>query len=367
MLGFVTLALAFSFLPAHAHDEWENGQWAGQYSDPFVRADHPQMKIHAQNGTMIELRAYEPLDIGPQLGETGPVMGPLVHHLIGNGLGCDPVDSGQYFNKVVLVKRGECTFVTKVRNMQNAGAIAVIVHDNRHEPFIHMANDHSVPEVTVPSVFITLASGDYLARLLEQAEKDVMAGGPVRNEEDIVQVYLGPNNDNSMRLTINKVYDQADGTHNVEATMEIRRTAAGHAGSSFAKYTMKGTQDPTTRILDLKPDEWIENPGDLEMLGAKGVISESGRHIKGVEMAPFKLHWQVRSSIENGCGAVVKSVEDCEMTDPHGYCGQGCLKAVDHHGYIRIACGTDSLVTNVKVSCVQRRGVRVREAPSVLL
>ena len=39
-----------------AHDAWETAQWAGQFSDPYVRADHPQLKVHAQNGTMVELQ-----------------------------------------------------------------------------------------------------------------------------------------------------------------------------------------------------------------------------------------------------------------------------------------------------------------------
>ena len=41
---------------ARRHDAWENAQWSGQYSDPYVRADHPQVKVHAQNGTLVELK-----------------------------------------------------------------------------------------------------------------------------------------------------------------------------------------------------------------------------------------------------------------------------------------------------------------------
>lgn len=49
-------------------------------------------------------------------------------------------------------------------------------------------------------------------------------------------------------------------------------------------------------------------------------------------MPPFKLHFQAMQRPETGCGTAIKSVEDCAMTDEHGYCGQGCLKAVDTMG-----------------------------------
>jgi len=220
--------------------------------------------------------------------------------------------------------------------MQKAGAIAVIVHDNIYEGFIHMANDNTQEQPTIPAIFITKSEGNYLMQLLVSANQGSTG---LANEDSVVQVYLGPNNENNMRLTINSVMDQPDGTHTVKATMEIRRTAAGHAGLSYAKYSMRGTEDPTTRLLALEPEEWISNPGDMEWLGVRGTISDSSpgkndaRFLKGIEMPPFKLHFQAQQRPETGCGTVLKSVSDCAMTDTHGYCGQGCLKAVDTTGY----------------------------------
>ena len=48
--------LALLVAAVRAHDAWESAQWSGQYSDPYVRADHPQLKVHAQNGTLVELK-----------------------------------------------------------------------------------------------------------------------------------------------------------------------------------------------------------------------------------------------------------------------------------------------------------------------
>jgi len=50
--------------------------------------------------------------------------------------------------------------------MQAAGALAVIVYDNVYEGFLHMKNDGSIPQPTIPSIFITKSEGLYLIDLL---------------------------------------------------------------------------------------------------------------------------------------------------------------------------------------------------------
>jgi hypothetical protein len=51
-----------------------------------------------------------------------------------DGLACSPVKEGKerdrFEGKVVLVQRGKCAFAEKVRNVQMAGGIAVVVGDN---------------------------------------------------------------------------------------------------------------------------------------------------------------------------------------------------------------------------------------------
>ncbi|KAJ3386336.1 hypothetical protein HDU92_002599 [Lobulomyces angularis] len=57
---------------------------------------------------------------------------------------------------IALVERGDCSFVDKVRAMQNTGAIAVIVGDNTNSvALITMyASDESTSDIFIPSVFI---------------------------------------------------------------------------------------------------------------------------------------------------------------------------------------------------------------------
>jgi hypothetical protein len=57
---------------------------------------------------------------------------------------------------IVLVRRGGCNFVTKVRNAQLVGANLVIIVDNEFEAteYITMSDDGFGYLVKIPSVFI---------------------------------------------------------------------------------------------------------------------------------------------------------------------------------------------------------------------
>jgi hypothetical protein len=62
---------------------------------------------------------------------------------------------------IALVDRGAVTFATKIRNCQNAGAIAVIVANNADTFPIMMGVDATIPpsEITIPAVMVGQADG----------------------------------------------------------------------------------------------------------------------------------------------------------------------------------------------------------------
>ena len=88
-----------------------------------------------------------------------------------NALGCDPFDikitgEGDPDNEpspIVVVKRGECSFVKKVRNIEHAGgALAVIIdnkEDERTEDVI-MVDDGTGNGINIPSLLITKKDGE---------------------------------------------------------------------------------------------------------------------------------------------------------------------------------------------------------------
>jgi hypothetical protein len=84
--------------------------------------------------------------------------------------GCSPV-TNSLTGKIGLVDRGTCGFVVKAKNLQNAGAIAVLVADNvAGSPPAGMSGVD--PTVTIPSVRISLANANSI--------RAALAGGTVR-------------------------------------------------------------------------------------------------------------------------------------------------------------------------------------------
>ena len=103
-------------------------------------------------------------DFGPALNTTG-VTGNVVLVDDGTGTttdGCEALVNGAQVNgNIALIDRGTCTFVTKVKNAQNAGAVGVIVADNVAGcPAVGMGGIDAT--ITIPSVRVTQADGTTL-------------------------------------------------------------------------------------------------------------------------------------------------------------------------------------------------------------
>jgi hypothetical protein len=104
----------------------------------------------------------------PSMGDTKGLDGHLlsVHSLSSSDRhGCRPIphlllpyleQRSRYPCLVVMVQRGQCSFIDKVRAMQASGACAVIVGDNIPETrLITMSATGNTSDVTIPSVFIS--------------------------------------------------------------------------------------------------------------------------------------------------------------------------------------------------------------------
>ena len=80
---------------------------------------------------------------------------------------CQFVNNGQNFaNRVVLIQRGECMFIDKVRLAQRLGALGVIIVDHTEgtsadtsQPF-GMSGDSNPSDVFIPSVFLFKKEGE---------------------------------------------------------------------------------------------------------------------------------------------------------------------------------------------------------------
>jgi len=78
--------------------------------------------------------------------------------------GCTAI-SQNLSNEIALIRRGTCTFTTKVRNAQNAGAVGVIVINSQQGDPIAMAQDGTTPVPTIPAVMVSITNGNAMAAI----------------------------------------------------------------------------------------------------------------------------------------------------------------------------------------------------------
>ena len=111
---------------------------------------------------------YEPFlgrageaDFGPALTTTGVTANLILVEDVGDAQACSLLPAGSLTHRIAVIDRGACGFVTKVRNVQNAGALAaIIINDTPGDPTINMPGND--PTITIPSVLISYEDGDIL-------------------------------------------------------------------------------------------------------------------------------------------------------------------------------------------------------------
>jgi hypothetical protein len=248
-------------------------------------------------------------DFGPALSAAG------ITGIVGQS---NPVDGCSAFGssltgKIALIDRGSCTFVTKTKNAQNAGAIGVIIADNvsSSTPPGMSGSDSTI---TIPTVSITLASGntikaqlsnnvnatlfadpssvagvDSSARPMMYAPNPVEAGSSVSHWDlsltpnqvmepnisgDLLHVLTPPRD-----LTFSLLRDLGwtgpiaptilteDGTNNASAIDSVTHTRAPF--SNVNSYNLSTIGDTRTRIIFLTTDLGVTPTDDLSVLQVK--------------------------------------------------------------------------------------------------
>jgi len=82
---------------------------------------------------------------------------------------CDQITNGSSLNgKIVVIRRGECTFVEKIEKAQNNGALAVIMVNNVFGDPITMGGNGD--NINIPSIMISLGDGTPLITKLQNGD-----------------------------------------------------------------------------------------------------------------------------------------------------------------------------------------------------
>lgn len=100
--------------------------------------------------------------------------------MVSVGIYCNATTDDNLTDKIALIDRGSCLFVTKVLNAQSKGAVGVIVANNVNGTItmaLPVPFNFSTP--TIPSVSISLADGnDIKNNLTSNATLSYNAPGP---------------------------------------------------------------------------------------------------------------------------------------------------------------------------------------------
>jgi minor extracellular serine protease Vpr len=73
------------------------------------------------------------------------------------GFACSALPAGSLAGKIALISRGTCSFSTKIRNAQSAGALAAIIVNNIPGTPIPMGQDGTANQPTIPAYMVSLA------------------------------------------------------------------------------------------------------------------------------------------------------------------------------------------------------------------
>ena len=285
------------------------------WSGPQVLADVPGVLT----GTP-RLRVNSPAAIAGnyQVGtaDFGPPVSPA--GTTGNVAQSSPVDGCSAFSssltgKIALIDRGTCTFVSKTKNAQNAGAIGVIIVDNvsNSTPPDMTGADSTI---TIPTISITQASGNTIKAQLGNnvnatlfADPSAIAGvdssgrplmyapNPVKQASSVSHWDLSLTPNQIMEpdiagdllhmvtpprdLTFSLLRDIGwqgpiaptilieQGTNNAVAVDSVTHTRAPFANVN--PYNLSTTGDTRTRIIFLTTDLGLNPTDDLSVLQVK--------------------------------------------------------------------------------------------------
>lgn len=159
--------------------------------------------------------------------------------------GCTALTPGSLTGKIGLIERGgstNCTFSVKVKNAQNAGAVAAIVYNNAVANSFPSVMGGTDATITIPSVIITNSEGEYIKSHL--------------STNTTVNVTL--KDDPSTMVTPDGSFDNGIVTHEYGHGISNRLTGNGYSclSSSQSKEQMgEGWSDFFALMLTNKPGD----------------------------------------------------------------------------------------------------------------
>jgi signal transduction histidine kinase len=125
--------------------------------------------IHLNNSTSVarDNQGIE-ADFTPSVEQAGPLTADLVY--TGRGCNADLPYNVDVRDRIVLIDRGACIFLEKVKNAEKAGAVGVIVANDQSGPLGNMVGYSGA---NIPAMLITKTDGDALREIVTEKTTSV--------------------------------------------------------------------------------------------------------------------------------------------------------------------------------------------------
>lgn len=138
------------------YDSYNNTWTVGPTFPSVLVPSHEPAKLEVSDPIVFDTQNVNAASFGPQ---SFQVSGSIVRS--SPKLAGPVAGNANVAGAIALVKRGDYSFVTKVRNLQNAGAIGVIVYNNVDDG-TPAPMGGSASDITIPSIGISYADGQRL-------------------------------------------------------------------------------------------------------------------------------------------------------------------------------------------------------------
>lgn len=205
-------------------------------------------------------------------------------------------NTAQVNGKIALIRRGDCNFTAKVKNAQNAGAIAVIMMNNVSGDPIPMGG--SDPLITIPAVMISKAHGDLIEQEINNG--NTVNGSLNPQEAPFTGVVIpGPQHVNDVEVRNNngttEIYVAvSDASYGPSNTMTVNSSfsyglyKSSDGGTSWTKLTLPYVADinsPAPNDIEIGSDGkiWVATTNSVTYRNGGGLIYVSSDGITFVE------------------------------------------------------------------------------------
>eukprot|EP00457_Paulinella_chromatophora_P002143 gb/GEZN01002147.1/.p1 GENE.gb/GEZN01002147.1/~~gb/GEZN01002147.1/.p1 ORF type:complete len:777 (+),score=18.07 gb/GEZN01002147.1/:24-2354(+) len=238
------------------------------------------------------------------------ITGTTLHATPGDLDGCTPIVRSPSWPPlgvpiILLIDRGSCMFVTKVRHAQNAGAQAAVIVDNLEEGFLpFMADDGTGNDIVIPSMLISMKSGQAIKdALLNTTVSLRMSWNIPVSSDGVVQwkMWTSPSDPQTknFKQTFTQVVASLGSRANFTANFEIVDGASNgcvsdptHCGNTCTNKGRYCSPDP-----DTDPDTGLSGADVVgEALRQICILEEARRQ------ADITLWWEYAGMQNDYCG-----------------------------------------------------------------